>query len=155
MRIRSDRCFRADGIAEMSEFDKYEGSLLLAALIYGEARGERVEGRIAVGHVAKNRTKAPGWWGTTWKEVILKPYQFSCFLESDPNSGLLLKMLADKDNIEPVWRECKYLAMGIINGDLLDNTKGATHYHTLGILPKWAKDKTPILLIGNHAFYRI
>jgi spore germination cell wall hydrolase CwlJ-like protein len=38
---------------------------------------------------------------------------------------------------------------------LNDNTHGADHYHADTILPKWAIDRTPVAVIGNHLFYTL
>lgn len=58
---------------------------ILARTIYGEARGEPWEGKIAVAWVVRNRAERGGWWGDTIREVCLKPWQFSCWNETDPN----------------------------------------------------------------------
>ena len=63
--------------------------LLLSTLIYGEAVGESYQGKIAVAWVVRNRVKANSWWGSSWKAVMLKAKQFSCF-----NEDYLPKLIA-------------------------------------------------------------
>ncbi len=106
---------------------------LLCMLLWGEARGETREVKEYVACVVRNRVQRPGWWGTTWKEVILKPYQFSCFLKADPNS----KKLKNPTKYEPesVWEACSDVAEGILSGAIPDTTKGATHYYDKSIVP--------------------
>lgn len=41
----------------------------VAATIWGEARGESYEGKLAVGCVIRNRVESPGWWGRDWTSV--------------------------------------------------------------------------------------
>ncbi len=53
-----------------------EEQLLLARLIHAEARGESLEGQIAVGAVVINRVKSP-LFPNTIKEVVHQPRQFS------------------------------------------------------------------------------
>lgn len=129
---------------------------VLAKTIYGEARGERVEGMEAVACVILNRAKVAKdkggkfWWGNDVKSVCLKPYQFSCWNDNDPNSSLLCKDLTGKLAYDQCLEVAKHALMGI----LADKTNGATHYHTSYCKPKWAKDKKPCAIIGNHYFYK-
>ena len=123
---------------------------LLARLIYGEARGEPVQGRIAVACVVRNRVRRPSWWGRTWREVMLKPYQFSCFNPGDPNFRVVLTVSEN----DPLFRECVWIAQGVILGILQDNTDGATHYHRWDRSPKWGRRMKATVTIGNHVFKR-
>ncbi len=127
-------------------FDRLTDAELLARLIYGEARGEKWEGQQAVGHVAINRAKRPSWWGTNLREVILKPYQFSCF-----NNDYVSRIITPK---EKTWHTCLEAAMSVLDGDSIDKTGGATHYHAVGITPHWAASLTKTVQIGSHLFYR-
>jgi len=63
---------------------------VLARTIYGEARGETVRGKEAVACVIMNRVRRAQerggyWWGASVEKVCLKPWQFSCWNEHDPN----------------------------------------------------------------------
>ena len=117
---------------------------------------EILEGQVACANVVKNRVLSPvTWWGKTWKEVMLKPYQFSCFNENDPNMTKMSEAWENKcTNLG--MKQAAWVAKGIICGELKDNTKGATHYHSIGIgTPKWAMGQVPLMKIGNHLFYRL
>lgn len=119
---------------------------LLARLIYGEARGEGVQGMLAVAQVAMNRAARPGWWGSNLKEVILHPYQFSCF--NDAYSAALINPSDDS------WEDCKKIAV-IVLGGVADPTFGATHYFADYIdPPNWAAGMTHTATIGRHLFYK-
>ncbi|MBM4288219.1 MAG: cell wall hydrolase [Deltaproteobacteria bacterium] len=48
-------------------------------VLFGEARGEPSQTLQGIGHAIINRALKPGWWGRSLEEVILKPWQFSCF----------------------------------------------------------------------------
>ena len=56
----------------------------MAKTVWGEARGEDKEGRIAVASVILNRKNKQGWMGKTIIDVCLKKWQFSCWNENDP-----------------------------------------------------------------------
>ena len=130
---------------------------LLALLIYGEARGEPYEGRVAVAQVAANRAKRPKWrwgevglsWRSNLKRVILQPNQFSCFNDGDRS----LETLPDADN--EVWRECKAIALGVMLELLPDYSHEANHHHAEGVMPSWAGGETPVAHIGAHFFYEL
>ena len=123
---------------------------LLARTIYGEARGEGVEGMQAVANVIMNRVNAGKWYGRTVSEVVLKPYAFSCWNENDANYNIIRNI---NDN-NGYFGVAKTLATAAYNGNLQDITKGATHYHAAGITPYWAGSMQKTVIIGNHVFYR-
>jgi len=128
--------------------------LLLAALIAGEARGEPYDGQVAVACVARNRVNNPGWWGRTWREVILKPKQFSPFNVSDSANGwegrdALVDLLG---LVEP---QHTYIAAGVYHRRISDNTNGATHFANLSLAqPGWADDLVMCARFGRHTFYK-
>jgi N-acetylmuramoyl-L-alanine amidase len=120
---------------------------LLARLIYGEARGEPVMGQAAVAFVAINRAALPGWWGETLKKVILKPFQFSCFLSA--YNGSIITPLEEE------WASCILTAHDVLSGDMSDFSNGATHYYADTIDPPyWAASMTVTNKIGKHTFLR-
>ena len=128
-----------------------DDDILLAMCLWGEARGEPTEGKIAVAHVVNNRRKRAGWFGANLRSVLLKPFQFSCFNRADPNRNKLLQPLVyDKPK---VWEECYACALAVMNQLAPDPTKGATHYFA-GRMPVWALEMAPLCEIGHHKFYK-
>ncbi len=119
----------------------------LARTIYGEARGEGLRGMQAVANVVMNRVKAASWYGASVKDVCLKPYQFSCWNENDPNRAKILAAT-------PVQlAQARNIAEQAIAGTLPDITGGATHYHAKSVNPYWAASMTKTATIGSHIFY--
>jgi len=140
----------------MTKYGDISAVDILARTIYGEARGEKFLGKLAVACVVMNRVHAdlnndnkPDWWGEGVKAICLKPYQFSCWLENDPN---LEHITTVHDGYED-FLVCLAIAAGAMAGDFEDVTGGATHYHTKAIIPAWANGKEWSALIGNHIFY--
>lgn len=127
---------------------------ILARTLFGEARGETVRGKEAVACVIinrVNRAKAHGgyWWGSTVEQVCLKPWQFSCWNENDPNRAKILE-------VQPghrVFDTCLRIARRAVSGCLEDPTRGATHYHTKHVTPPWSKGRPACAEIGHHFFY--
>ena len=132
---------------------------ILARTIYGEARGEYLlsEGGmaslIAVGNVVMNRLEIKSWYGKTVREICLKPWQFSCWNENDPNRQLLLK----PEIFDPVFSVCRQVAIKVLQGQWPDLTRGSDHYHaiTMAHLPGWAKGARPKARLARHIFYRL
>ena len=121
---------------------------LLAMLIWGEGRGTIMECKLAIGCVVRNRVNHPSWWGVGWYDVILKPWQFSCFNPSDPNRHKLKEPLK-YDKFE-VWEECCIAAFMVYEDLVEDYSNGATHYYSGTTTPSWAMNKTPVKIIKNH-----
>lgn len=121
---------------------------ILARTIYGEARGENIEGKKAVGHVILNRYRSNKWFaGATIADTCQKAWQFSCWNMNDPNRNKILQVTGAV--LDPYLR----LAEDLIIGKYKDSTHGATHYHTKNIKPAWTKGKKPCAIIGGHVFY--
>lgn len=119
--------------------------------VYGEARGEPPEGKIAVIHVILNRAAIGGWWGSTPYDVCHHKWQFSCWNANDPNSAKLPLLHRDDPS---------YMYIDNLVGHILalpDPTHGATHYKVRGTKASWdnaVKDQYPVS-IGHHDFFTL
>lgn len=132
---------------------QYKGAIdTLARTLWGEARGDVSEGRVAIAWVVTNRVARDSWYGNTVEEVCRYPKQFSCWNNGDPNLPKLLAVTAT----DPVLRECLDIAAAAVNGALggPDPTAGSTHYHApMNPVPKWARGHVAVAIIGKHLFY--
>lgn len=136
---------------------------ILALTIYGEARGENIEGQIAVGNVVMNRWKDGPSKYKSVKDVCLEPYQFSCWNKTDPNYEELLKLgklIEEGKKISSTLNQCLYIARGMMGYYFLDNTNGSKYYMTSSLLnsdrrPKWAEVRRDEIKIGNHTFFNV
>lgn len=128
----------------------------LAKTMWGEARGEGIEGLSAVAHVVFNRVARQTYWGKTIEEVCLRPYQFSCWNANDPNRAQLLQLTSANG----IYALALQLAQQLRDLDPAERVRqdavgGATHYHARTIPPpRWARGRTPCARIRNHLFYR-
>ena len=136
---------------------------VLALTLYGEARGDPLEGLVAVGCVIRNRMQdAAHRWGKSFREVCLAPAQFSCWADLGGKANhqtvvdAAMALLA-KQPVSAVMEQCSWVALGLSRGALLDTVKGANHYHTASMVPrpKWAQTQTPVQQRGAHLFYRL
>ena len=132
---------------------------VLARTIFGEARGEGLEGMEAVALVVLNRVKAKKWFTgyvvingqkiPNVAETCLKKAQFSCWNKNDPNYEILQNINANN----MLFKQCIMVARRALSGQLTDFTNGALYYHTKQIKPKWAIGKSPCYSVKNHLCY--
>lgn len=133
---------------DLTQFSDQE---ILAKTLWGEARGEGYDGLHAVASVIMNRANRPGWWGTDARSVCLKPYQFSCWNESDPNRP---KILALTTEFGGIYGNCLDLARMALSGELDDIVCGADSYEVIGTNAKWALGFIPVATVGRHEFFK-
>ena len=134
---------------ELSKLVNLETLDIMARTIWGEARNQGPDGMAAVAHTIINRAYKQSWYGKTFADVCLKPFQFSCWNEHDPNRDKILALQYDDCDL----LICISAAALSLGGNVPDLTNGATHNHTTGVNPPWAKNKTPNCQIGDHLFY--
>lgn len=155
----TNRAIKTNISYKTDDFRKDSDKVLLARMMFGEARNCSDEEKIAVAYVALNRANdGKDWNGRTIKEVILKPYQFSCFNSKDPNKEKLL----NPQSYEPrAFDICLQLAEGVLSGKYTDPTKGATHYCNLEVeKPVWRNNMKQIGKLKTrhgltkHDFYK-
>jgi spore germination cell wall hydrolase CwlJ-like protein len=120
--------------------------LCMALNVYHEARGEPVIGQNAVAHVVMNRVNAHGWPNTVCG-VIGQSMQFSWVHE---------KAVWSPNYDSTAWMRALRVAEDVLDGDAVDPTDGATHYHAtwLNRYPTWSKNLRQTVTIGRHIFYR-
>ena len=135
---------------------------LIARTAYGEDGNGGRWGMQAIINVIDNRRKTGGWWGDTWQDVILKPYQFSIWnartvaaYKNDPQFKRYLSVIESVDEKNAAFAEAKQLAALAYDGKLADITGGANHYKLPTARASWADRVEPIAHIGSHDFYKL
>jgi spore germination cell wall hydrolase CwlJ-like protein len=137
-----------------SNFSKDSDEVLLARMLFGEARNCSDEEKVAVAYTALNRAKdGKKWNGTDIRGTVLKKWQYSCFNSSDPNREKLMNPEAYDSK---AWEKCLEISTGVLAGKCQDPTNGATHYFNPSVVsPKWAKSMERKEVKGTkHEFYR-
>jgi N-acetylmuramoyl-L-alanine amidase len=119
----------------------------LSLAIYHEARGEPIQGQLAVGQVVLNRV-ANSDYPDTVCGVVTQKKQFS-FLDGTKIEHLVQNVTEPKS-----WSKAEYVAKALIQGHKYDLV--ATHYHAKTVRPYWVNSPKVnyIVTIGNHVFYR-
>lgn len=133
-----------------------EITVLLACLLWGEARGCHDDGKLAVANVVKNRVLSGRFPGRDdWAKVITAPLQFSSLNANDPNRKKLLEPL--KWDSQSTWDSCYACASAVLDGMTMDNTQRATHYFDRSLdanPPHWAAAFVHTCDIDRLHFYR-
>lgn len=130
-------------------------AILRRFLCWGEARNQPPDGRLAVVWACQNRVVRHN---TSCRIEALKPLQFSCFNENDPNRGQMLDAF-HRDVIG--WVGCDAVCALFEAALTTDPTGGATHYinratlEQMGHVPDWAMPEHGWKMtakIGAHEF---
>ena len=116
----------------------------IAVAVYHEARGESLEGQLAVARVIMNRA-ASGKYPPSWCETVKQPWQFSFvrnyqFPPTDKGSASWRKAVA-------ITRLATNNVVKSVAGDVL-------WYHADYVSPSWGRRLTRFDKIGTHIFYR-
>lgn len=144
--------------------DYDEQTICLAQNIYHEARGEMIDGQIAVSNVVINRVKSKQFPNDICSVVyqrnqieiidkVLKLLRIPAFCQfswtCDPISN-------DSYKDSESWKNSQSLAQEIVQGTHDDLTNGATHYFNPMKVPTphWANVYKKTIVIGNHHFYK-
>lgn len=100
--------------------------LFFVLTLYGEARGENASSRRAIAWVIRNRfTKKI--FGDSYRGIVLKPLQFSCWRKNDPNYKVLQnpgkngKSKYEKQSDQQAWQRCKETFREVFNAPESDN----------------------------------
>ncbi|OGI28995.1 MAG: hypothetical protein A2288_01090 [Candidatus Moranbacteria bacterium RIFOXYA12_FULL_44_15] len=141
--------------------------MLLARLIFGEARNQSKEAMLGVGWTIKNRVNAKrSYFGSNYHEVILKNdkgvYQFSSLNPNEKeNFPLLIDPFRNKgdERTHEGWLNAYDVSESIINGTNDDPTDGATFFHSEDLSQETFTTKSVpgaifIKKIGAFLFYK-
>ena len=123
---------------------------LVARTLYGEARREPPETRLAIAEVVYNRAlqRSPRF-GMSVEAVCRQPDQFSCWNPGDPNRNRTLSISLR----DPEIADCVTIARDLVAGRVGGLTLGADHYHHRRVSPYYSREHAPCAQIGNYLFF--
>jgi len=122
----------------------------LTEALYFEARGETISGQFAVAEVILNRVDSKRFPDTLCGVINQgtgKKYQCQFTYTCDG----LPENIGEAASFERVGKIARIMIDGADRG----LTKGATHYHTKAVNPRWAKVFPRTATIGVHHFYKM
>ena len=124
-----------------------EKACIIEAVWY-EARGENLNGRIAVINVIRNRVYS-GMYPDSYCDVIREPKQFSYWHQIKNKKPLV------NDSNRVLYLEIETLAEQALKGTILDVVPSdVLWYHHIRVSPKWSKRMKTDTVIGMHKFLR-
>jgi spore germination cell wall hydrolase CwlJ-like protein len=116
----------------------------LATAVYFEARGESLEGQLAVAHVVMNRA-ASGRYPPDWCSVVKQPAQFS-FVRRGTFPSV--------DTNCEAWRKAQAIAELAAANIVPSVSSDVLWYHADYVAPSWGQRLNVVEKIGAHIFYR-
>jgi hypothetical protein len=131
-------------VAELRDagpIDLDDEMLCLATAVYFEAKGEPLDGQLAVAQVILNRVEA-GRFGRDICAVVKAPRQFS-FVRGGA-------MPAPRGAAQ--WETAQAIALIAAGGGWREIVGEATHFHATYVNPGWKMRR--VATVGRHIFYR-
>ncbi len=116
----------------------------LASAVYFEARGEKVEGQLAVAEVVLNRTASKKYPNTIC-EVVEQPWQFSFVNET----GFIPE--ANRDS--KAWKNAVAISTIALDKLAAEVSEDVLWYHADYVAPSWGKRLDREKKVGLHIFY--
>ena len=121
-----------------------EEATCLATAVYFEARGETLEGQLAVARVVMNRA-ASGRYPSSWCATVKQPWQFS-FVRNGRFPAVDVNSYA--------WRKAQGIARLAMSNAVPSLSTDVLWYHANYVAPSWGRRLTRVSQIGTHIFYR-
>jgi N-acetylmuramoyl-L-alanine amidase len=116
----------------------------LATAVYFEARGESLEGQLAVAHVVMNRASS-GRYPPDWCGVVKQPAQFSFVRHGE---------FPYADTSSAAWQKAEAIAELAAANIVPSVSSDVLWYHADYVAPTWRRSLQEVQQIGAHIFYR-
>jgi len=116
----------------------------LATAVYFEARGESVEGQLAVARVVMNRA-ASGRYPPDWCSVVKQHAQFSFVRHGE---------FPSVDTNSYAWQKAEAVAQLAVANVVPSLSNDVLWYHANYVAPTWRRSLVEVQQIGAHIFYR-
>lgn len=118
----------------------------IAIAVYHEARGESLEGQLAVARVIMNRA-ASGKYPPSWCDTVKQPWQFSFV---NPRTGRYPAI----NETSASWRKAIGVTRLAIANAYPSVSEDVLWYHADYVAPSWGRRLNRFDKIGTHIFYR-
>lgn len=116
----------------------------LAGAVYFEARGEPLDGQLAVAEVVINRAQ-DSRWPASYCGVVYQRAQFS-FVRGGRMPAI--------NTSKATWRRAKAVAKIAHENLWQSEANEAVYFHANYVRPAWSRKKTRVTQIDTHVFYR-
>lgn len=116
----------------------------LAGAVYFEARGEPLDGQLAVAEVVINRAQ-DSRWPASYCGVVYQRAQFS-FVRGGKMPAI--------NTSKATWQRAKAVARIAHDNLWQSEANEAVYFHANYVRPAWSRKKTRVTQIDTHVFYR-
>jgi spore germination cell wall hydrolase CwlJ-like protein len=116
----------------------------IATAVYFEARGESLEGQLAVARVIMNRA-ASGQYPASWCSVVKQPAQFS-FVRHGRFPAI--------NTASAAWAKAQGVTRLAMANVIPSLSNDVLWYHANYVNPSWGHRLSMVQKIGQHIFYR-
>ena len=116
----------------------------LAGAVYFEARGEPLDGQLAVAEVVINRAQ-DSRWPASYCGVVYQRAQFS-FVRGGKMPAI--------NTSKATWHRAKAVARIAHENLWQSEANEAVYFHANYVRPSWSRKKTRVTQIDTHVFYR-
>lgn len=137
---------------------------VLARTVFGEARGETMQGQIAVAYTVVHRAQIalafknqhgkphPLFGDGSLASACKMPWQYSCWNQNDPTRARMVTVTAN----DPAYQRALYVAHAVVCGQISDALPGSTHYYNPDVVaaPVWSAKARFMGSIGSHRFFK-
>ncbi len=124
--------------------------MCLAEAVYFEARGESLDGQLAVAQVIRNRVKDKRFANSICGVVQER--------SPGPGKACQFSFVCDARSNVPTpsraWNMAQAVAVVALNEQTPDISDGALFFHTVHVSPKWRSRMQYTRTVGTHLFYR-
>lgn len=134
----------AEMVRQMPDIELSGDLQCLAQAVYFEARGEPLDGQLAVAEVVINRTQSRHY-PSDYCSVVTQPAQFSFVRRGT---------IPQPAHASLAWKRAKAVAQIAHRGLWDSQAKDALYFHASSVRPKWSRGKTALARIDTHIFYR-
>jgi len=145
----SDETPRASSLRELVAMTPTDGALseelqCLAGAVYFEARGEPIEGQLAVAQVIINRAESSAF-PSDYCGVVTQRSQFS-FVKNG--------VIPSRRSNAAAWERARKIARIAHEGMWNSAAEDSLYFHATYVKPSWARKKVARATIKTHIFYR-
>ncbi|HEY0626974.1 MAG TPA: cell wall hydrolase [Allosphingosinicella sp.] len=116
----------------------------LASAVYFEARGEQIEGQLAVAEVVLNRVASKKYPDTIC-EVVEQPWQFSFVNETG--------RIPEANRASKAWKKAVAISEIALKKAAAEVSEDVLWYHADYVAPVWRKNLDREKKVGVHIFY--
>jgi len=126
-----------------------EAAVCLAMNMFYEARSESGVGQFYVATVTLNRVQSERYPNNVC-DVVWQNKQFSWTHDGKPDNPI---KHGTEYEIE-LYKAMLKASINMMKKPEMFMFHGITHYHTVDVMPFWAKGKKPFTKVGRHLFYK-